>query len=302
MRSRIYLWTAVAVALAGLVPAGPAVAQIEGNLSSYTGQNAEGYLKPLQEGFGAALHSGIFRSAYIPVEGFHVNVEVKTMLVDFGDDDRTFDAETEAGFFPDDPGVTSYEAPTVIGDTTAVRVDGQSGTVAYFPGGFDVGSIGVAVPQITIGSFRGTQGIFRYIALDTGDAELGDLSLIGLGARHSISQYLQDSPVDLAAMVFWQNFKLGDDLVDATALTLGVQASRQYSAFEPYLGIAYDSFGMTVDYESEAAAEKLSVDFETESNLHITAGLGINFSVVHLHGEISTSSQTSYAVGLSVGN
>ena len=302
MKPPLPFWISAAILIAGAMPVPPASAQIEGNLSSYTGENAEGYLKPLQEGFGAALHSGVFRSARVPTQGFHINVEVKMMLVRFGDDDRTFDAVAEEGFFPADPGDATVRAPTVIGDTTAAMVSGQGGTVAYFPGGFDVGSLAIAAPQITIGTFRGTQAILRYIAVDTGDAELGNLSLFGLGARHSISQYLRESPVDLAATVFWQKFKLGDDLVDATALAFGAQASRRFSVFEPYLGVAYDTFSMSVDYTSEAAAERLDVDFDGVSSLHITAGLGINLSVVHLHGEIGTSSQTSYALGLSVGN
>jgi len=287
-----------AVAFACVLPVASAHAQVEGNLSSYTGKNAEGYLKPLQEGFGSALQDALFRSAYIPRTGPQVNVGVNLMIVKFGDDDRTFDATTEEGFFPE----TAMEAPTVVGDTLAVRVDGDNATVAYFPGGFDIGSLAIAVPQITIGAYAGTQGILRYIAVDTGDADIGSLSLIGLGLRHSISQYFTNPPVDLAGSFFWQKFQLGDDLVDATSLCVGVQASREYSVFEPYVGLSYDTFAMSVDYETEVLDERISVDFDDASSLHITAGLGINLSVVHLHGEVSSASQTSFALGLHVGN
>ncbi len=284
--------------LGGIVSVTPVLAQIEGNLSSYTGKNAEGYLKPLQEGFGSALQDALFRSAYVPESGFHINVELKSMFVKFGDDDRSFMAETEEGFYP----TMTAEAPTVVGDTTAVRVVGDNGLTTYFPGGFDLGSLGIAVPQVTIGSLYGTQGVFRYIAVDTGDAEIGSLSLLGLGARHSVSQYLNDPPVDISVGIFWQKFELGEDLVDASAFSLGAQVGRQYGIVEPYLGLSYDTFAMSVKYESEAIAETLEVDFDTDSSLHITAGLGLNFSVVHLHGELSSASQTSFAVGLGVGN
>lgn len=298
MDFKVSRWFVILAVLASALPIAPALAQVEGNLSSYTGKNAEGYLKPIQEGFGSGLQDALFRSAYIPKTGPQLNVEVKAMFVMFGDDDKTFEATTEDGFLP----VTTVEAPTVIGATEAVVVPGDNGATAAFPGGFDIGSLALAVPQLTFGGFAGTQGVVRYIALDVGDAEIGDLSLIGLGARHSISQYFENSPVDLAGGIFWQQFKLGDDLIDATGFSVGVQGSRQYGVVEPYLGLSYDTFSMTVDYESEAVGEALSVDFDGVSSLHITAGLGLNLSYLHLHGEISSASQTSFAFGLSVGN
>jgi hypothetical protein len=297
-------WTAAGALVALLVLShAPAAAQVDANLSSYTGKNAEGYLKPLQEGFGAALNDAWFRTAAIPKAGFQLNVELKSMFTKFGDEDRTFTAETEDGFFQGGQQNVSVEAPTVIGDTTAARVEGDNGTVAYMPGGLDVGSLGVAVPQVTIGGFMGTQAVLRYIAVDTGDAEVGDLSLFGFGVRHSISQYFMAPPVDIAASFFYQNFELGGNLVDATGISFGVQGSKNFGVLEPYLGLGYDTFSMSVEYESEAADEKLDVEFDDVSNLHITGGLGINLlSFLHLHGEINSSSQTSYALGLSLGN
>ena len=48
------------------------------------------------------------------------------------------------------------------------------------------------------------------IAVDTGDAEFGDIGLLGFGVRHSISQYMENAPVSLAASVFYQKLKVGD--------------------------------------------------------------------------------------------
>lgn len=229
-----------------------------------------------------------------------MNLEVKTMVVKFGDSDRIFRATTEDGFNP----AQEADAPTVIGDTSAVVVPGDAGTAAVFPGGLDIGSLGIAVPQLTIGSVSGTQAVLRYIALNTGDAEIGDLSLMGFGLRHSLSQYWSNAPVDLAAGFLWQKFKLGDELVDATATNLGVQASKQFSILEPYVGLSYDLFSMSVKYESRATdpPTTLDVDFDSTTSAHLTAGLGLNLAVVHLHGEVNVASQTSYLLGLSLGN
>lgn len=287
--------------IAGLLAHSPARAQIEANLESYTGKNAEGYLTPLTEGFGSALQSGVFRSAAIPKDGFHINVEIKTSFITFGDDDKTFTAVAPEGFFL----VGDPIAPTVVGSTESTPIPGQGGAMWYPPAGLDIGSLGLAVPQITIGSLAGTQGIFRYIAFDTGDAEIGSLSLLGLGARHSISQHFKSIPFDLAGGLLWQKFQVGDDLIDASAFSIGVQGSKRYSVLEPYASLSLDTFKMSVEYDykpSQGETEQLSLDFDQTSDVHFAGGLGINLSVVHIHGEIGISNKTSYALGLSVGN
>jgi hypothetical protein len=293
-------WIWLPVALVLLLPQA-GYGQIETNLSTYTGKNAEGYLSPLHEALGAGLNNGMFRSAQIPTSRIQFNLEIKLMAVKFGDGERTFRAETEEGFYP----LTSVEAPTVVGSTEAMAVAGQSNTVAIFPGGFDISSLTLAVPQVTIGGFRGTQAIVRYLAFKTGDAEIGDFSLFGIGARHSISQYWEDAPVDLAAGFLYQSLGLGDKLIDTSALTVGVQASRRfYTVLEPYAGLSFDRFGMSVDYEYKDTDPpvRLDLDYDPTSNLRLTAGLGLNVSLVHLQGEVNLAGQTSFLVGLSLGN
>ena len=91
--------------------AAPLSAQIEDQLSAYTGANATGYLQPLANAFGADLNSGIFRSASIPRMRPKIRLEFQVMSVLFGDDDKTFRAITERGFTPQ----TYANAPTVVG-------------------------------------------------------------------------------------------------------------------------------------------------------------------------------------------
>ena len=114
--------------------------------------------------------------------------------------------------------------------------------IAYAPG-FDINSFALAVPQVRIGAYKGTEAVIRYIALDVGDVELGSVSLIGVGGRHSISQCMDpDFPVDIAAGLFWQKFTLGDELIDATAMTFGVQAGKRFpsgfAVIEPYCALS----------------------------------------------------------------
>jgi hypothetical protein len=274
-------------------------AQIEPNLSTYTGKNANGYLAPLNEAFAATMQSGMFRSAAIPKNGFSIQLGVVSSFVKFEDGDKTFTAQTEEGFFPP----SDVEAPTVIGSTQSVVVDGEGGAQAIFPGGLDVESFGVAVPQISIGSFAGTQLLGRFIAVKLGDADIGDLKLFGVGLRHSLSQYFPEPPIDVAVSGMYQKFEVGSKLVDANALSFGAQASKRFGVAEPYVGLSYDTFKTTIEYEdNQDPPVTQKIDLDEVNEVHVTAGLDLHLSVVHLFGEISSASRTIFAAGLSVGN
>jgi hypothetical protein len=288
----------------------PATAQVEDALSAYTGRNATGYVQPLADAFGAELNDAFYRTAYIPKTGVRVSLEVLVMGVMFGDDDRTFNATTEQGFIPE----TTVSAPTIVGDGKAVIVNGQGGTSFAFPGGFNLNSFGLAVPQIRISSFKGTEAVVRYIAFNTGDAELGDLSLYGLGARHSISQYFEeDFPVDIAAGFLWQSFSVGEneagnDLISTSAFTAGVQGSKRlpagFATFEPYTGLSIDTFKMDVEYQADIDGSEadIDLDFERETSLHWTIGLSLNLVAAAIYGEYNVASQNSFSFGVAFGN
>ena len=296
---------ALGCAVLVLLAAVPVSAQIEDQLSAYSGANAEGYLEPLALAIGANLNSGLFHSAYIPIEGFHISLETPIMGVIFNDEDRTFTASTESGFEPLDPDDSTVEASTVIGDGLAVIVDGVAGTAFAFPGGFGLNSFALAVPQLRVGSVKGTEALVRYIAIDTGEVEVGQISLWGLGVRHNISQYMGPAaPVDIAAGFMYQKFELGDALIDATAFTFGAQVSKRFpsgfAVIEPYAGLSYDFFQMDVAYTAEDE-EPVELSFDSRSTVHMTVGLHAQAAVVSFYGEYSLAAQSGFAFGMSFG-
>ena len=302
MRSLAGVGCAVLILLA----AGGAAAQIEGQLSAYTGANAEGYLQPLADAIGTNLNGGLFHSAHIPTEdGLHISLETRAIVVLFGDDDKTFKATTESYFEP----VTTLNAPTVVGSgEAAVVTNGTTGAEFAFPGGFSLGSFAIAVPQLRIGTYRGTEALIRYFAIDTGDAEIGDLSLVGFGLRHSISQYMTPFfPLDLSGGFFWQSFDLGEDLISTNAFTIGAQVSKRFPAgfitLEPYGGLSWDMFSMDVsyEYESEDDIEEITLDFESTSTPRMTMGVNLAAPIVNLNVEYSIASQNSFSFGLGLG-
>jgi hypothetical protein len=286
----------------------PAQAQLEENLSAYTGRNAEGYFSPLVDAFAADLTAGTFHSAYIPRRGLHLSLELRAMSVYFSDDERTFMATTEGLFVPE----TTTEAPTVVGSSDVLWIEGNAGTHYAFPSGFDIRSFSTLVPQLRVGAVYGTEAVFRYAYFDAGNALLGDLrfDLYGVGLRHSVSQYMNDFPIDVALSWFYQRFTLGerersDDLVSAKTLSIGLQVSKRFKMLEPYAGLAYDRFSLDASYEREPG-DQVDLSFGWDDILQLTLGLSFDLAFLNVHGEYNiledhfSVRQSAFSVGVAL--
>jgi len=292
------LGTTLALVLAIGLAAAPASAQVEESLSAYTGANAEGYMMPLRDALASGLSDGLFTSGHIPQAKPYVRVGLRAMIINYGSDDETFSAVPESYFDgPSDP----VTASTLVGPGESVVVDGNNGSQFVFPGGLEISRTALAVPQITVGGLKGTEATLRVISLELGDDELGDFSLFGIGARHSISQYFDALPVDLAGGLFFQSLSLGEDFLDFSMVSFGVQASTRFPIVAPYAGLGLDSSSMEVVYD-DIDGNEVTLEFDRANNFHLTLGAAVRLTLVHLSAEINVSDQTSFALGLSVGN
>ncbi|MCA9728550.1 MAG: DUF6588 family protein [Candidatus Eisenbacteria bacterium] len=288
----------VGIALVGLALAGgTARAQLEANLGALNDENARGYLQPLATALSATLNASVFQTGDIPRSKPTFQIQANVMGVTFDDADRTYTPTDPPGFESSE----SVKAPTVIGDPDAVIQEGQAGTQLYHPGGFDLENFTIAAPQLSVGGFMGTKLLVRWISLDLGDADLGNLELFGIGGQHSLSQYFLEAPVDVAAGVMYQSFKIGDGLVDASTLQFNVTGSKRFGVIEPYVGIGYDTFDMKGEYTEDTTGEGINVKFDRENNIHLTVGGRLNFNYVILHGEFNAAAESGVAAGLSVG-
>jgi len=290
--------------------AGPVGAQLEDNLSLYSEKNATGYMQPLADAVGADFNTGLFRTARIPKSGILVSFEIPVMLAKFKDDHRTFRATTEEGFFPQQ----TVDAPTAVGPSDAVIVDGVGDTQFAFPGGLYVNSFALAAPQLRIGYLYGTQAIIRYFAANVGDDELGSVSLFGFGLQHSISQYIERPlPLDLAAGFFWQKYKIGEneageDLLSGSAFTIGVQGSRRFGQtalyVEPYGSLSLDTHSMDVTYERETlgTTEDVTLEMDSGTDLHFTIGALLKLYYIGGYVDYGFSGNNTFSFGLIIGN
>lgn len=282
-----------------LILSATAFPQIESSLKQYAETNGAAYIQPLVSGIGTSMNRGWYQDAHIPVIGLRFKISATVMMAPVLEEDRTFTATTEGVFTPKQ----TVKAPTIVGSENAVSVSGSGGSVYSFPGGFDLNMTGFAVPQLTVGSFMGTEVMARYFAAELGDSELGNLELTGYGARHSLSQYFPLFPVSVSVGAFWQRLNLGDGLVEFTTLHYGVQASKGFGIVHVYGGAGFDKTDAKVDYEffDGSQSHHLSYELEGDNGLELTAGIGLNFFLVELYGDFSFGQRTVYSAGLAIG-
>jgi hypothetical protein len=274
-------------------------AQIKENLKRYSEENGTGYLKPLVDGLGASMNRGWTQGADIPIMGLRLRLSAHAMLAPVPDDDKTFAATTQGQFSPQQ----TAQVSTVVGSEKSTSVTGQGGTTYTFPGGFDINSLGVAVPQLTVGSLFGTEFTLRYFKADFDEKDFGEFSLTGYGVHHSISQYFPLFPVALSAGFFYQNISLGDDLLDFSTLYYGVQASKKFGVLMVYGGLGIDNTHADISYTFDNALETATLNYEIkgDNGVQITTGLGLNLLFARIYGDVTFGQRTIVSTGISLG-
>ena len=286
----------IAIAVAMLMGlARPAHAQIEANLGALTSENAKGYLDPLRDALSGTMNAAIFQTGNVPKTGFGLQLGVELMGVTFSDADRTYTPTDPSGF-------STVQAPTVVGDTQAVASTGPGGATIYHPGGFDLNEFALAVPQLSIGSIAGTRAVVRFLSVDIAENEIGHFSLFGIGAQHSIRQYLSALPVDVAVGAFYQRLKIGDnDLVKVNTFAVNATGSKRFGMLEPYVGVGLDNLSMDANYTETNTGQAIHVGFDSSTDLHLTGGVQLVMPVVRFHAEGNIAATNGVAVGLTFG-
>lgn len=118
-----------------------------------------------------------------------------------------------------------------------------------------------AVPQLQIGTWLNSQLLVRYIPPVRFDTAVGDFSFFGIALRHSISNWFEQWPLDLAFQASYQHSTI-DNVVGATRARLAattdmyavnIHASRsftlgQHVRFEPFVGFSYERLESSGSY------------------------------------------------------
>ncbi len=289
---------------------------------------AEKYTTPLLQGIGADLNTAFYHSADLhDILGFDVGL--KFGIASFTDEDNTYTLDLPAqitaqyGGFP----VTftrgthypnQVTAQTAVGskDFTSVRTTSANGPVPagteilQLPGGFDLPSMPLPMPQAAIGLPFGIEVIGRFIPeVSAGDA--GKFNYTGFGLRYDIDQWLPLFPVDIAVHFATQsmNFKGKNsagqdvDVFSASATAYGVEVSKRFIFITAYAGFQLESSTMSIasftgfDPTTGTSVTIPGFDVEGKNSSRVTVGLRMLLLILNVHAEYSLASTPVIGLG-----
>jgi hypothetical protein len=282
---------------------------------------ADHYTQPVTDALGAGLNAGLFRTAEVGgtglVPGIDVYVGASAVGVFTAGSADSFRPETEQ--FTTDNGRTvtieynPEEVPTVFGEeespgTATISDDqGNSTEVELPPGLLNTSIAPLAVPQVGVGTVLGTDAQLRYLP-ETDISNYGSVSLVGLSVRHSLSQYIPLSPVDLAVQGTWQSLSVSgteqDGVVDASGWALNAQASKSLplTPVTVYGGLQYEQFGVDVNYtfRSNVGTQEVAFEQDAANSVRALAGVSVTLAVVQLNVDYALGANNTVSAGLGV--
>jgi hypothetical protein len=299
LRQRALPCCAVAIAVLFTIMSGSARSQsdLEEALKQYGAEDVRGYIKPMADLFGANMNSGFYHSADIPVAGFSFSLEILGMGAVVGDEQKSYDAKTPPGFTP-----ATFRTATVFGGTGTTVSDANNPSLQYrgSDGIINATLFPLAVPQIRVGLI-GTEATIRFITSPSIDA-FPKTTLVGVGARHNIGQYIPTLGFDIAAGVFYNKFTVGD-IVDFNSIAIGAQAGKSFSVLSIYGGLQYEKSTMNIAYTSSnpLAAPVVDIDIGGDNTFRFTAGAGLNLAFFHIFADANFGSITNFSGGIGFG-
>jgi hypothetical protein len=282
-----------------VLAAGPANAQsdVEKTLQQYAADDVKGYIQPFGDLFGANLNAGLFRGADIAGTGFHLKLEIVGIASMVSDAQKSYTANAPLGFNP-----ATFQTSTLFGGPGTVVTDAGTGlTYRGSDGIFNTAYFPDATVQLTLGNLYGTRVAIRFIATPE-MSKLPKATQWGIGAQHSISQYLPMIPLDVAGHVFYNKFTFGD-LIDLSGYSIGVDASKSFSILTLYGGLSVEKSTMTLTYlPTNAAVPAVSIDLDGSNKFRATAGVSLNLFIFSIFADANFGSVTNFAAGIGFGN
>ncbi|HUI10751.1 MAG TPA: DUF6588 family protein [Bacteroidota bacterium] len=287
------LLVAVACALLVVAPRLRAQSNFEKTLDQFNQNDVKGYIQPFGDLFGTDMNAGMFHSAEIARTGFHMSFEIVGMASMVGDAQKTYTLNSPVG---------SFKTATIFGGGRDSLINPKTGQPYYgIAGGFiNTPALPLAAPQITIGDVFGTRAIIRYIGIPALSG-LPSASLFGIGAQHSVNQWLPVIPLDVAAHIYYSKFSFGD-LINFSGLAIGAQASKSFSVLRVYGGLQWEKSSMEVKYTpADVTVPAVDITMDGANSFRATLGLCLHLGFFSIFGDANFGSITNYSAGIGFG-
>jgi hypothetical protein len=269
-------------------------AQVDNLIGAYSGKNGEGFLQPLANVLTSSFNTGTAHKTSID-SGFHVYLGViATQSFIIGGDLKYFTGTTPDFFSPMQDATTS----TIFGPNQITTVEGLKSTSYSFPAGMGVKWVRLATPQITIGSFFGTEISLRYFGYNVND-DFGKITIMGGGLRHDIGRYFlpKKSKFKITAEAFFQELKTGR-YSTSQMLKAGVYAGQQTKKFHYFAYAGYQQGKTNIVYKNTDENIDFNVNLKNSNPLIFGVGAGAKFGILNIHGQANFLSPTVVAVGI----
>lgn len=264
-------------------------AQIGDRITDLPKDELKGYATPLATWTGTYLNSGGYYSASVS-KLFGFKLSLIGMMIMVPDDQTTFNLKDDT------------ESATFFGDKGAA-IPGTQGYAVY-PPGINQTSLPAAMPQIAV-STLGSELMLRFIPETT--IEDVTVDLLGIGVKHSISQYIPLIPVDIAVQILYNKVSItSSDLdISTTNLAFNAHASRSFGLLTLYGGLQYEQTTMDIDYTFTGAGfegvlddEEFSLNLEGDNNVRLTLGAALRLAVIVINADVNLGSHTAFVAGL----
>jgi hypothetical protein len=277
-----------------------AQSQFEATVRQFDAEAVKGYVQPIGDLFGAGMNAGIYHSARIPDNGIHLRIELVGSATIINDKYRTYNAKLPTGFVPEG---ASYKTATVFGGRGTMFKDVHSGLEYKGSDGiFNTNVFPLLIPQLTIGTFYGTEASVRYISTPSlGGGKFPSTSLFGISVRHSISQYFT-LPIDISISGYHSNFNV-EDMVEYQGTSAGLQISRTFALMTLYGGFAWETSTTRVHYTPDTPYSAANVDVTLDGGNHyrLTTGFEIDLQAVKLFADANFGVIQHFSGGIGFG-
>ena len=204
--------------------------------------------------------------------------------------------------------VVTTEAKEITVDNITYIIPSETITFDDVTGLWDKGIFPTVVPQLSLGTFYGTQATIRYLPDVKLSEDIGTLSYFGWGIQHNPLVWFQNPlPVNIAVSFFKQSLKI-DEAVKVNPTAYGAQVSKTFGGFlasvTPYAGFLIESSNMDVDYTYEVypgVTTNIEFELEGENSSRFILGVGANVVGLNLYADYNFSKLNSANITLMYG-
>lgn len=162
-------------------------------------------------------------------------------------------------------------------------------------------------PQISIGTFYGTELTFRIIPhFFFANNGLKKSLAYGVGFQHNPFVWFKKKPkFDISIGAFYQHLNIEDVLTTDdfhVGLYAGKTWGKRFLSFSLFGGVSYENSNVNLTYIFNTGNSQLPVSFNipTQNNIFGTLGLGLKLAIVSLNADFNLSKYSAITVGLNV--